>query len=210
MRAKSPWNKGKKPGPKKPLSRDQVNLVRMRLEQSENLRDLSLFCLAYDTAFRGVDLVQMRVSGVMSGGEMLDTVRITQQKSRRRNNPTAAKEAVGTVSPRTQQYLQSYINKSGKGWNDYLFTRQKGDTTKPIGPHQYREILKGWIGLAGINPALYGSHSLRRTKTTMIYKQTGNLRACQKLLGHSSIQNTATYLGIEEAEALDISRNFDL
>lgn len=67
-------------------------------------------------------------------------------------------------------------------------------------------MLKDWLSQAGLDPMKYGTHSLRRTKIALIYQKTGNLRACQKLLGHSSIQHTASYLGIEESEALDIAR----
>ena len=201
MKAKTPWNKGKVVGPKKPLTVEQTRLIRMLLVESGDLRDLVLFCVGIDTAFRGVDLVRLKVSDVMNHGELLEFIRIVQKKT--------DKKVTGRISPQTQEYLKRYIQETGKNWNDYLFTRKKGKIEGHISEHQYRDILKRWLRQAGINPSLYGTHSLRRTKTTLIYEKTGNLRACQKLLGHSSIQNTASYLGIEESEALEISKNFD-
>jgi integrase len=66
------------------------------------------------------------------------------------------------------------------------------------------------VALIGLDPALYGTHSLRRTKVASIYKRTGNLRACQLLLGHSKLESTVQYLGIEVDDALILSEQTDL
>jgi integrase len=75
---------------------------------------------------------------------------------------------------------------------------------------QYGRLLDGWVALIGLDPALYGTHSLRRTKVALIYKRTGNLRACQLLLGHSKLESTVRYLGIEVDDALLLSEQTDL
>jgi integrase len=64
--------------------------------------------------------------------------------------------------------------------------------------------------MIGLDPCFYGTHSLRRTKATLIYKKTGNLRAVQLLLGHTKIENTVRYLGIEVDDALTVSEQIDV
>ena len=115
------------------------------------------------------------------------------------------------IIPQTQSLIKEFIEESGKCWSDYLFTPLKGKSLyTPLSVNQYRALVKKWLSMAGLNAMKYGTHSLRRTKVSLIYRKTGNLRACQKLLGHSSIQHTANYLGIEEAEALEIARGVRL
>lgn len=184
MKKKKAWNKGIVVGGKPPLSPDQVSLVKMRLNEACILRDLALFCVAVDTSFRGCDLVKLRVCDVSSAGEIYELVSIDQQKTGAR--------VTAHIIPQTQVLLKELIEEEGKGWSDYLFTPLKAhNKLKPISVNQYRALVKKWLVMAGINPIEYGTHSLRRTKVSLIYKKTGNLRACQKLLGHSSIQHTA-------------------
>lgn len=202
MTTKTPWNKGKIIGAKPPLTPEQTNLVRLLLANSGNLRNSTLFSLAIDTAFRGVDLVKIKVSDLMLSGEVLETIRIRQQKT---GNPVSA-----YLTDETRDLLKRYIAETDKDLNDYLFTRKKGDKKSHITSHRYRELLNGFLLKAGLPPEKYGTHSLRRTKTSYIYKKTGNLRACQKILGHKSIQNTANYLGIEEAEAFELAKEFKI
>ena len=73
-------------------------------------------------------------------------------------------------------------------------------------------MLKGleWLSLIGLDPALFGTHSLRRTKATLIYRKTGNLRAVQLLLGHTKIESTVRYLGIEVDDALAIAEQVEI
>jgi integrase len=73
-----------------------------------------------------------------------------------------------------------------------------------------RPSVSGWIAGIGLDPALYGTHSLRRTKATLIYRKTGNLRAVQLLLGHRKIESTVRYLGIEVDDALAIAEQVDV
>ena len=75
---------------------------------------------------------------------------------------------------------------------------------------QYARLLSEWISSIGLDPHLFGTHSLRRTKATLIYRRTGNLRAVQLLLGHTKIESTVRYLGIEVDDALSIAEQVDL
>ena len=203
MKKKKAWNKGKVVGVKPPLTPEQVSLMKMRLNEAGVLRDLVLFSVAIDSSFRGCDLVRLRVSDVMSNGEVHELITIDQQKTGGR--------VTAHIIPQTQSLIKEFIEEAGKCWSDYLFTPLKGKSLyTPLSVNQYRALVKKWLSMAGLNPMKYGTHSLRRTKVSLIYRKTGNLRACQKLLGHSSIQHTANYLGIEEAEALEIARGVRL
>jgi site-specific recombinase XerD len=75
---------------------------------------------------------------------------------------------------------------------------------------QYARLLKQWVRLIGLDPAAYGTHSMRRTKVSLLYKKTGNLRACQLLLGHTKLESTVRYLGVEVDDALELSEGLEL
>jgi integrase len=79
-----------------------------------------------------------------------------------------------------------------------------------MGTRQYARLVKGWVRMIDLEPAAFGTHSLRRTKVSLVYKKTGNLRACQLLLGHRKLESTVRYLGIEVDDALQISEQIDL
>lgn len=67
-----------------------------------------------------------------------------------------------------------------------------------------------WVWMIDLEPEGYGTNSLRRTKVSLVYKKTGNLRACQLLLGHRKLESTVRYLGIEVDDALEMSEQIDL
>jgi site-specific recombinase XerD len=106
--------------------------------------------------------------------------------------------------------LQTLIEVEDKAYGDPLFVSQKGNKGRRLAVGQYRRLVKKWIELARLDPALYGSHSLRRTRVAHIYRKTANLRVAQVLLGHKSIENTARYLGIEEEQAMEIAEQFEI
>jgi site-specific recombinase XerD len=74
----------------------------------------------------------------------------------------------------------------------------------------YLKPVKKWVAFAGLNPAVYGTHSIRRARPALIYRKTGNIRACQIMLGHKTIASTQLYLGVEEEETLDLARQFEM
>jgi len=78
----------------------------------------------------------------------------------------------------------------------------RGQPNRSMTTRQYARLVGQWIGAIGLDPSFFGTHSLRRTKATLIYRRTGNLRAVQLLLGHTKIESTVRYLGIEVDDAL--------
>ncbi len=75
---------------------------------------------------------------------------------------------------------------------------------------QYARLVDRWVAMIGLDPAAYGTHSLRRTKATLIYRRTKNLRAVQLLLGHTKLESTVRYLGVEVEDALEISEQTEV
>jgi integrase len=92
---------------------------------------------------------------------------------------------------------------------DWLFP-SRSHAGDHVTTRQYSRLVDDWVTLAGLDPAGYGTHSLRRTKVALVYKRTGNIRACQLLLGHSKLESTVRYLGIEVDDALVLSEQTDL
>lgn len=207
-RRKSAWNKGKIVGPKPALTPDQVQAIRVVLAERAPLRDQVLFSLAIDSCLRGRDLVRLRVSDVQSAGEIREKVRVQPSKTRSRARATVVFEP-GRDS---QKLLRRYIDAADLVSTDYLFTssrRQKAPRT-PISERAYLNLVKKWVSFCGLNAEAYGTHSIRRSRPAYLYRKTGNLRACQIMLGHSTIASTQIYLGVEEEETLALARQFEL
>ena len=196
-----PWNKGKLIGQKAPLSMQEIWSIRIRLQNIGNRRDLALFNLAIDSKLRGCDLLGLRVADVASGSEIQPRATIRQSKTNR---------AVRfEITPRTRKSIEEWIDMAKLSGNDYLFpSRIRG--SKHLSTRQYARIVESWVTSIGLDPAAYGTHSMRRTKATLIYRRTKNLRAVQLLLGHSSLDSTVRYLGIEIDDALEMSEQLDV
>ena len=105
--------------------------------------------------------------------------------------------------------VQKWIRKAGLKSDDFLFP-SRIHSFPHLGTRQYARILEGWVEELGLDPSEYGTHSMRRTKATLIYRRTGNLRAVQLLLGHSKVESTVRYLGIEVDDALEISEQTEI
>jgi integrase len=88
--------------------------------------------------------------------------------------------------------------------------RGKQRIDEHLSTRQYARLVDGWVAMAGLDACLFGTHSLRRTKATLIYRRTGNIRAVQLLLGHSKIESTVRYLGVEIDDALALSEQVDV
>jgi integrase len=188
-----PWNKGKLIGQKPPLKLAEIWTVRTQLRMAGKTRDLALFNLAIDSKLRGCDLVALRVRDVAHGGHVLARASVVQHKT---GEPVRFE-----LTEHTRHAVGSWITEAGLGAGDYLFpSRQSG--SPHLSTRQYARVVKRWIELMGGDPREYGTHSLRRTKATLIYRQTKNLRAVQLLLGHRKLESTVRYLGIEVDDAL--------
>jgi integrase len=196
-----PWNKGKLTGQKAPLSLQEIWSIRMRLQTIGNKRDLALFNLAIDSKLRGCDLLNLRVSDVASGDEILSRAMIRQSKT---NRPVRFE-----ITQRTRQSIKDWLATEKLGSNDYLFT-SRIRASKHLSTRQYARIVESWVASIGLDTAAYGTHSMRRTKATLIYRRTKNLRAVQLLLGHSKLDSTVRYLGIEIDDALEMSEQIDI
>ena len=196
-----PWNKGKLIGQKLPLKPEQIWAIRIHLEMDNKIRDLGLFNLALDSKLRGCDLVKLTVKDVAIGNEIKSRSSVLQQKTRQ---PVKFE-----ITPKTQKALLAWINHMGLCSRDYLFTSciHFGDH---LSTQQYARIVNKWVESIGLDKSAYGTHSLRRTKASIIYKQTKNLRAIQILLGHSKLESTVRYLGVETDDALELSEHIEI
>ncbi len=197
---RQPWNKGKIVGPKPPLQPSHVWSIRTKLQIDDKKRDLALFNLAIDSKLRGCDVVAVRVEDVAPGGYALDRSTIRQKKTGR---PVRFE-----LTEQTRTAIDDYLRMSGRKPGQFLFAG-RGDhgglTTR-----QYYRLVQQWVASIGLDPGNYGTHSLRRTKAVLIYRRTGNLRAVQLLLGHSKIESTVRYLGIEVDDAIELSEKIDI
>ena len=113
------------------------------------------------------------------------------------------------LTDQTRQAVDDYLKTAGKKSGDFLFTGRRGDG-QCITTRQYARLVSEWIANVGLDSKLFSTHSLRRTKVTLIYRRTGNLRAVQLLLGHTKIESTVRYLGIEVDDALSIAEQVDV
>ena len=201
MSAKSAWNKGKLIGPKPPLQPKHVWAIRTRLQLAKRIRDLALFNLAIDSKLRGCDVVNLLVDDVAPHGYALDRATVRQRKTGR---PVKFE-----ITEQTRQAIDAYLEAFGKRPGEFLFSGRKG-RLHSLTTRQYARLVSDWIGSIGLNPSLFGTHSLRRTKATLIYRRTGNLRAVQLLLGHTKVESTVRYLGIEVDDALNLAEQVDI
>ena len=196
-----PWNKGKLVGPKPPLTLQQVWEIRIRLQILNQTRDLALFNLAIDGKLRSCDLVRLRVADITHGGRVLPRAAVLQRKTRL---PVRFE-----LTDHIRDAVQAWIDQRSLAAGDYLFP-SRVRTAQPISTRQYARIVDSWVSLIGLDHHEYGTHTLRRTKATLIYRQTKNLRAVQILLGHTKLESTTRYLGIEVDDALEIAEHTDV
>ena len=198
---RAPWNKGRLIGQKRPLKPKEVWAIRVRLQLEERRRDLALFNLALDSKLRGCDLVRLQVNDVCVGGRVRDRATVIQRKTRR---PVQFE-----ITEQTRAAIRDWVANSVPGNGQYLFPSRFHDQPH-ISTRQYARVVHRWVERAGLDSSAYGTHSMRRTKAAQIYKKTGNLRAVQLLLGHTKLESTVRYLGIEVDDALSISEQVEL
>ena len=184
----SPWNRGKLIGAKPPLRASHVWSIRTKLQMQGRTRDLALFNLAIDSKLRGCDVVAVRVDDVAPSGYAMDRATIRQRKTGR---PVRFE-----LTDQTRMAIDEYLRLTGRKPGQVLFAGRK-DGTPGLTTRQYARLVQEWVAGIGLDPAKFGTHSLRRTKAVLIYRRTGNLRAVQLLLGHTKIESTVRYLGIE-------------
>ncbi len=198
---RTPWNKSKLIGPKPPLRPKHVWSIRTKLQIEGRTRDLAMFNLAIDSKLRGCDVVALKVEDVAPGGYAIDRTTVRQRKT---GQPVRFE-----LTEQTREAVDGYLRVVGKKPGDFLFPGRRGPGRCMI-TRQYARLVSEWIAGIGLDPKLFGTHSLRRTKATLIYRRTGNLRAVQLLLGHRKIESTVRYLGIEVDDALAIAEQVEV
>ena len=179
-----PWNKGKLIGQKSPLKLKEIWEIRIRLQMAKNTRELALFNLAIDSKLRGCDLVTLRINDVAQSNRVSSRAIIMQQKTHR---PVQFE-----ITEQTRNSLEAWISQAKLKSDQYLFPSRIHNSPH-LSTRQYARIVEHWVKSIGLNPAAYGTHTMRRTKATLVYRRTKNLRAVQLLLGHSKLESTVKY-----------------
>jgi len=196
-----PWNKGKLVGQKPPLKLPEIWAIRIHLQIDTRHRDLAMFNLAIDSKLRACDLLNLRVSDVLNGGRVASRAMILQQKTRR---PVQFE-----ITLQTREAIAAWIRFASLGASDFLFP-SRSSRSSHVSRRQYARIVESWVTRIGLDPAVYGTHSLRRSKASLIYRRTKNLRAIQLLLGHAKLESTVRYLGIEVDDALELAEQTEV
>lgn len=195
------WNKGKITGQKPPLKRSEIWTIRVRLQFRRRIRDLALFNLAIDSKLRACDLVRVRVRDFTHGNQVASRAIIMQRKTKR---PVQFE-----ITDQTRTAVNKLIELRRLGPQDYLFLSRENRASH-LSTRQYAKLSKDWVADIGLDPRACGTHSLRRTEATLTYRRTRNLRAVQLLLGHSKVESTVQYLGIELDDALEIAEQTEI
>jgi integrase len=198
---REPWNKGKLVGQKAPLKLKDIWAIRVRLQLGERIRELALFNLAIDSKLRACDLVKLKVRDISHGDHIAPRAIIMQQKTQR---PVQFE-----ITVQTREALNEWIQLEKLRSEDFLFASRIHDSPH-ISTRQYARIVHSWITEIGLDTTSYGTHTMRRTKASLIYRRTKNLRAVQLLLGHTKLESTVRYLGIEVDDALEMAEQTEI
>jgi site-specific recombinase XerC len=165
------------------------------------VRELALFNLGIDSKLRGCDLVSLKVRDICHGDQLASGAVVMQHKTQR---PVKFE-----ITPATRSAVQKWMTQAELKFDEFVCPGRIHDSSH-LGTRQYARILEGRVGELGLDAADYGTHSMRRTKATLIYRRTKNLRAVQLLLGHSNLESTVRYLGIEVDDALEVSEQTEI
>ena len=188
-------NKGRIVGQKRPLLPKHVWAIRVRLEIADNHRDLAQFNLAIDSKLRGCDLVKLKVADVFVAGQLKERTSITQSETQ--------KPVRFEITDGTRHSLNYWMDEPEMIGSEFLWPGRFHERLH-ISTRQYARLVRKWVTSIGLEPSAFGTHSMRRTKVSQIYKKTGNLRAVQLLLGHTKMDSTVRYLGVEMEDAMAI------
>jgi integrase len=196
-----PWNKGRLMGQKRPLKLKEIWGIRIRLELSGKTRDLAMFNLAIDSKLRGCDLMNLKVKDISHGTTIQSRAIIIQKKT--------GKPVQFEITEETRKSLRDWIGQKRLISSDFLFP-SRVVPNRPLTTRQYARIVDQWVTSVGLDVCDYGTHTMRRTKPTLIYRRTHDLRAVQLLLGHSKLDSTVRYLGVELDDALALAEQTDV
>jgi integrase len=191
----------KRIGQRRPLRLEQVWAIRVRLELSGNIKELALFNMAIDSMLRACDLVKLLVRDICHGDEIQSRAQVIQKKTH--------KPVQFEITQKTRNAVKNLIDQEGLTFDDYLFKSRQRNSIH-LSTRQYLRIVDAWVTSIGLDKVVYGTHSMRRTKASIMYKETKNLRAIQILLGHTKIDTTVRYLGVEVDDALELAEKIDV
>jgi integrase len=195
------WNAGRKVGAKRALKPKQIWGIRFYLDHHRRLRDRALFDVAIDSKLRGCDVVRLKIGDIVSGGQIRTRATVTQSKTGRPVQFELLSDARAS--------LLAWLQRRGGALSDYVFP-SRVDRSDHLSTRQYARLVDEWVTGVGLRREDYGTHSLRRTTASIIYKATGNLRAVQILLGHTKIENTVRYLGVDVEDALTLAEGTEI
>ena len=201
IKGRRPWNAGRKLGAKRALKPQQVWAVRFSLDREGRLRDRAMFDLAIDSKLRGCDVVKIKIGDLVVGGRVRNRAIVVQQKTGRPVQFELLDPARGSIL--------AWLERRGGSLDDFAFP-SRINHAKHMSTRQYARLVDEWVTSIGLRSEDYGTHSLRRTKASIIYKQTGNLRAVQILLGPTKIESTVRYLGVDVEDALTLSERTEI
>ena len=196
-----PWNNGKLIGQKAQLKLKEIWAIRVRLELSNRIRDLALFNLAIDSKLRACDLVKLKVRDISHGDRISSRAIVMQQKTER---PVQFE-----ITEQTRKSISEWLKLATLRSDSFLFPSRIHESPH-LSTRQYARIVNDWVEEIGLDPVNYGTHTMRRTKASLIYRRTKNLRAVQLLLGHTKLESTVRYLGIEVDDALEMAEQTEV
>ena len=199
--ARVPWNKGKLTGQKPPLKLPEIWAIRVRLQLSRQPRDLAMFNLAIDSKLRACDLTKLRALDVCHGQHVSPRATVMQQKTQR---PVQFE-----ITEQTRESVEAWIKAAKLAGSDFLFPSRIHESPH-ISTRQYARVVHRWVASIGLDDASYGTHTMRRTKASLTYRRTKNLRAVQLLLGRTKLESTVRYLGIEVDDALEMAEQTEV
>jgi integrase len=200
-RGRPAWNAGRHIGAKRALKVRQIWAIRFFLDQEGRMRDRALFDLAIDSKLRGCDLVKLKIGTLVTGHDIRARAMVIQQKTGR---PVQFE-----ITTDARASLLAWLERRGGSVEDFAFP-SRADPNDHLSTRQYARLVDEWVTAIGLRKEEYGTHSLRRTKASLIYKATGNLRAVQILLGHTKIENTVRYLGVDVEDALELAEHTEV
>jgi integrase len=201
VKVRRPWNAGRMVGAKRALKPQQVWAIRFWLDRERRLRDRAMFYLAIDSKLRGCDVVTVKIGDLASGGRIRSRATVVQQKTGR----PVQFELLDTA----RASILVWLERRGGALDEFVFP-SRVDHADHISTRQYARLVDEWVTGIGLRPEDYGTHSLRRTKASIIYKRTGNLCAVQILLGRTKIESTVRYLGVDVEDALALAEGTEV
>ena len=201
VKDRRPWNAGRIVGAKRALKLQQVWAIRFWLSSEHRTRDRAMFDFAIDSKLRGCDVVKVKIGDLVSGGKVRSRAIVIQQKTGRPVQFELLDSARASIL--------AWLECRAGALDDFVFP-SRVDPAAHISTRQYGRLVDEWVTAIRLIRQDYGAHSLRRTKASIIYKQTGNLRAVQILLGHTKIESTVRYLGVDVEDALALAEGTEV